>query len=251
MTERNGLAMRVLGGAVAALAVIGMAAGGAQAQAKPKTPPKKAQSAWVKLCETATLPRPGKGGKTETVKRDICLTHHERLDGNTGMVIISAAIRVVNGQEKPHLMIMVPLGMALPPGVKAAVYSKEQWERARNRKKVDDKELKPIALKYSLCHPAGCTAEITAPDGLVKAMETGGGLMILALNAAGRPIAFPVPLTGFAAAHKGKPIDSRKYGEARQRLMASIRERLRKRIADQQARAAAAARTPKPEPVKK
>lgn len=250
MNERKERTMRLLGGAAAVLSVIGLATGAAYAQQKPKAPAKP-QSAWVKLCETATLPKAGKDGKTETVKRDICLTHHERLDGNTGMVIISAAIREVKGQEKPHLMIMVPLGMALPPGVKAAVYTQEQWERARNKKKVDDKELKPISLKYSLCHPAGCTAEITAPDGLVAAMEKGGGLMILALNAAGRPIAFPVPLTGFSTAHKGKPVDSQKYGEARARLMASIRERLRKRIADRQAQAAAAAKTPAPEPIKK
>lgn len=193
------------------------------------------QSAWVKLCEKTKLPKGGKpeaGKQPEFEEKDICLTHHERLDGNTGMVIISAAIRQVEGQKTPSLMVMVPLGMALPAGVKAAVYNKDQWARAQKKERVDDKELKPLALKYSLCHPAGCTAEIAAPQDLVKNMESGGGLMVLALNAAGQPVAFPVPLTGFSDAHKGKPVDNKAYGAARQRLMGQIRERMRQRIAN-------------------
>lgn len=252
MNKLAGWTLRVVVGTAAVAALVGVSAVGAQAQKKAQgKAPAKAQSAWVKLCEDAKLNKAGKDGKTEVVSRKICLTHHERLDGNTGMVIVSAAIRIAEGQKKPHLMIMVPLGMALPPGVKAAVYTKDQWERARKKEKVADKELKPISLKYTLCHAAGCTAEVEAPDGLVKSLETGGGLMVLALNAAGQPVAFPIPLVGFAEAHNGKPVDSKKYGQARARLMASIRERMRKRYAEQRARAAAAAKVPSPQPIKK
>ena len=226
MTERTRRVLRLVAGVTVAAAMMSVSGFGAQAQ-KAKAKEAAPQSAWVKLCEKAKLVKTDKAGKTTPVEKSICLTHHERLDGNTGMVIISAAIRVVEGQDKPNLMIMVPLGMALPAGVKAAVYNNEQWERARKKEKVDDKELKPISLKYTLCHPAGCTAEIPIPDGLLGSMEKGGGLMVLALNAGGRPVAFPVPLTGFATAHKGKPIDSQKYGEARAKLMQQIRARMR------------------------
>jgi len=41
-----------------------------------------AQSAWVKLCET----------QTATVRKKICLMHHEGLD-HTGKVLVSAAFR--------------------------------------------------------------------------------------------------------------------------------------------------------------
>ncbi len=211
------------------LAVTGVAQ--AQKQTKPANK-KAAQSAWVKLCEATKLPKAQKGDKKDKiVTKNICLTHHERLDGNTGMVIVSAAIRQVEGQKKPSLMVMVPLGMAIPAGVKAAVYSKQQWARAQKKEPVKDKELKPVALKYSLCHPAGCTAEIPVPDGLIDSMKTGGGLMILALNSAGRPVAFPVPLVGFSQAHDGKPVDNKAYSAARARLMGQIRERLKQRIA--------------------
>ena len=80
----------------------------------------RSKSAWVKLCEKAPLVKKDKDGKDVKEEKNLCLTHHERLDGNTGMVLVSAAIRQIEGQEKQSLMIMVPLGMAIPPGVRAA-----------------------------------------------------------------------------------------------------------------------------------
>ena len=215
----------------AAVAVAGTAA----VTPTPALAQDKEQSAWVKLCETAKMPKRGEDGKVTAEDRNICLTLHERLDGNTGTVIVSAAVRQMEGEKKPSLMIMVPLGMALLPGVRAVVYSKEQWQKWRNKEKIDEKNLKPINLKYSLCHPAGCTAEIPAPDDLLKQMETGGALMVLAINAAGQPVGFPVSLAGFKTAHSGKPIDNKLYAPERGKLMAQIRERQRKLV--EQARA--------------
>jgi invasion protein IalB len=183
------------------------------------------QSAWVKLCEKAPLVKKDKDGKDLKEEKEICLTHHERLDGNSGMVLVSAAIRHVEGNDKDHLMVMVPLGMALPPGLKAAVYTKEQWEKTSKNEKIDEKDLKPIDLKFSLCHPSGCTAEIEATKELVESMKTGGGIMVLAINASAQPIGFPVPLDGFAEALAGKPIDNAEYKKARGQLMAQIRQR--------------------------
>ncbi|HEX2842791.1 invasion associated locus B family protein [Hyphomicrobium sp.] len=183
------------------------------------------QSAWVKLCEKSPLVHKDKDGKEVKDEKNICLTHHERLDGNSGMVLVSAAIRQVEGNEHDHLMIMVPLGMAIPPGIKAAVYSKEQWEKASKNEKVDDKDLKPVDLKFSLCHPSGCTAEIEATKEIVEQMKAGGGIMVLAMNAQAQPIGFPVPLDGFADAFAGKPIDNAEYKKARGQLMAQIRQR--------------------------
>jgi invasion protein IalB len=160
------------------------------------------QSAWVKLCEKApSLAEPKK-------ELNVCLTHHERLDGNTGMVLVSAAIRQVEGQDKEALMVMVPLGMALPPGVQV---------------KVDDKE--PVKLAFTLCHAAGCTAEGEASKAVIDQMKTGKQVVVAAINLAGKAIGFPVPLTGFDKAYAGAPVDNEKYKEARKRLMSAIRER--------------------------
>jgi invasion protein IalB len=189
-----------------------------------KAAPAGKQSAWVKLCEKSPLVHKDKDGK-DVKEENICLTHHERLDGNSGMVLVSAAIRQVEGNEHDHLMVMVPLGMALPPGLKAAVYTKEQWEKAAKNEQVDDKELKPIDLKYSLCHSSGCTAEVEATKDIVDQMKSGGGIMILAMNAQAQPIGFPVPLDGFTDAFAGKPVDNAEYKKARGQLMAQIRQK--------------------------
>lgn len=190
------------------------------------------KSAWVKLCEKAPIVKKDKDGKDQKEEKNLCLTHHERLDGNTGMVLVSAAIREVEGQDKQSLMVMVPLGMAIPPGIRAAVYTKDQWAAVSKNEKVDDKQLKPVELKFSLCHPAGCTAETEATKDIVDAMKTGGGLMIVAMNASAQPIGFPVPLDGFTEAFSGNPIDNEQYAKARSQLMGQIRER-QKQLAEQ------------------
>src|SRR5258705_12763963 len=186
----------------------------AKAPAAPAAPPAKGappaaqgqppaggqQSAWVKLCESADLVRRDKDGKDVKETKNICLTHHERLDGNTRMVLVSAAIRDVEGVETPHPMVMVPPGQAIPPGLRAAVYPKDLWEKAQKNEKVEEKLLEPIDLKYSLCHPAGCTAEVEASKELVESMKTGGGFLGLAGNAAAQPLAFPGPLDGVCVA---------------------------------------------------
>jgi invasion protein IalB len=198
------------------------------------------QSAWVKLCEKATLQHKDKDGKDVKEEKNICLTHHERLDGNTGMVLVSAAIRQVEGNDKQQLMVMVPLGMAIQPGLKAAVYPKELWLKAQKNEKVDEKQLKPVELKYSLCHPAGCTAEVEATKETVESLKTGGGLMVLAMNAAAQPVAFPVPLEGFNAAHAGAPVDNKAYAQARGQLMQQIRQRQAELLKQHQAQQAQA-----------
>jgi invasion protein IalB len=183
------------------------------------------KSAWVKLCEKAPFNTKDKDGKDVKNEKNICLTHHERLDGNTGMVMVSAAIREIEGNDKKSMMVMVPLGMALPPGLRAAVYTKEQWAQAAKNEKIDEKTLKPISLKYSLCHAAGCTAEVEATSEIIEQMKTGGGIMVIAMNAGAQPIGFPVPLDGFVEAFAGKPVDNKEYAKARGQLMAQIRER--------------------------
>ena len=128
--------------------------------AAPAAAPAQEPVMWVKLCEKAPVLVKDKDNKDVKAEKNICLTHHERLDGNTGMVLVSAAVRNVEGSDKQHLMIMVPLGMAIQPGLKAALYDKDQWAKAQKNEKVEDAKLATIPLKFSLCHPAGCTAEI-------------------------------------------------------------------------------------------
>jgi invasion protein IalB len=138
------------------------------------------------------------------------------------MVLVSAAIRQVEGQDKQHLMVMVPLGMAIQPGLRAKIYEKTMWDQAQKNEKVDDSKIEAIKLNFSLCHPAGCTAELDLDKGIMDKIQAGAGMMVFAINANGQVIAFPVPLNGFSAALSGAPIDNVKYSEARKGLMQQI-----------------------------
>jgi len=225
--------------------------GKAPPPAAKKEPAKKGadagQSAWVKLCEKAPIVLRDKEGKPTREQRNICLTHHERLDGNSGMVLVSAAFRQVEGEDKQHLMIMVPLGMAIGPGLRATIYNAEQWDKIQKNEKFDDSKLEPVKFHYTLCHPAGCTAEIEATKELVDSFRTGAGVMVLAINAQGQVVAFPVPLTGFKEALEGQPIDNQKYSEARKALMQQIAQR-QQQLAEEARKRQAEAKDGKGEP---
>jgi len=203
------------------------------APAAASAPPAGSQSAWVKLCEKANAVTKDKDGKDEKKEVSICLTHHERLDGNSGMVLVSAAVRQIDGQDKQHFMVMVPLGMLIQPGMRASIYPKDQWELVQKNEKIDENKLKGIKLGYTLCHPAGCTAEVEATPELINDLRTMGGLVVFAINAGGQPVGFPVPLVGFEQAYTGNPVDNKQYGEARRALMQQIAQRQHDLIEEQ------------------
>lgn len=191
------------------------------AQPKPAQAKKKPQNTWVKLCQDQQSVNAGVITKTK-----ICLTHHERLSAANGRVLVSVAIRNIQRQDKEALMVLVPLGVALAPGLQVIV---------------DDN--KPVPLKFSFCHVGGCSAEAEATKEIVANLKKGNQLKVLAINNAGKTIAFPVPLTGFTKAYDGGPVDAKKYHEARKKLMALIQ----KRHAELAKKAKAAAKDKKPE----
>lgn len=222
---RKGRAAGMVFAAVAAFAMVG--AGPSQAQQQPKPPAQQQpapqaggaqpqaqqqnQDAWVKICE------PIPGGENKDKK--VCLTHHERIDGNTGIVVVSAAIRQIEGQDKSAFLVTVPLGMVLPNGAMVRV-----------------DEGKPVQLPYIFCHVGGCLAEHEATPEIIDGLKKGGKLGILVVNAASRkPLVYEIPLTGFTKAIQGPPVDSQKYRESRKQLLLAIRQRqieLAKKAAD-------------------
>ncbi|MFD0987398.1 invasion associated locus B family protein [Methyloligella solikamskensis] len=159
-----------------------------------------AQDAWVKLCEK----------NAQTQDKQICLTHHERLDGNTGMVLVAAAIRKVEGEDKETFLVRLPtaIALAIPAGVQI---------------RVDEGE--PMRLPYTLCYATSCQAETELKPELLAELRKGTQLVVAAVNLQRKAIGFPVPLEGFSKAYDGEPVDKAKYQEARRRLMEMIRKR--------------------------
>ncbi len=181
------------GAAAPAAGAPAQAPAGVQAQAP-------AQDAWVKLCMK----------NEQTQNKEICLINHEGLDPNSGMVLITAMVRKVEGEEKQQLIIRLPTAYALviPAGVQA---------------KID--ENKPIDLQYMICFPAGCQAQTDLTTEVMNAMRKGKQMVVAAVNFQQKTMGFPVPLSGFGKAFDGPAADPVKYEESRKQLMEMFRKR--------------------------
>ena len=203
------------GACALALAVVVPMALAQQAQPKSSAAPKRAapaaaaaapaagqvaQDAWVKLCMN----------NQQTGGKQICLVNHEGLEPNTGMVLIAAAVRKAEGEEKQQLLIRVPTAYALvmPAGVQL---------------RIDEQE--PIQLQYSICFPTSCQVQMELTDALYKKMRAGKQMVVAAMNIQQKTMGFPVPLTGFSKAYDGPPVDNQKYEEQRRKLMEMFRKR--------------------------
>lgn len=159
-----------------------------------------AQDAWVKLCMK----------NEQTADKQICLINHEGLEPNTGMVLIAAAVRKAEGEDKQQLLIRVPTAYALviPAGVQI---------------RIDEQE--PIQLQYSICFPTSCQVQMELTDDLFQKMRAGKQMVVAAMNIQQKTMGFPVPLTGFTKAYDGPPVDNAVYEQQRRQLMEMFRKR--------------------------
>jgi invasion protein IalB len=206
------------------------------AAAKPAGQP---ESAWVRLCDKGTLTGKDKENKEVKKELDICMTLHEQIDANSGAILIAAGFQQVklDGKEKQHFSVTVPLGMALPYGLVVTAFPKEIWEKVQKREKLaeaEQKKLKPVKLVYSYCIPTGCSAEVEANADLVKMLKDGAGLAVEAIRMPGTPVGQLVTLNGFNKALSSPPTDTKKFKEAKHKLMEQIYERRKQMIAELQ-----------------
>ncbi len=157
------------------------------------------ESSWVKLCQQQ---------KAKEQKVNVCLTHHERLHPNTGLPLISAAIREIEGEPQKIMMFMVPLGRLLKPGLIM---------------QVDDKE--PLKIGYNYCTSIGCVAQAPVTDEIIEAFKKGGTLTIKTIDVGQKRVGFQVSLGGFTRALEGPSIDPKAYAQARKEMFEMIRAR--------------------------
>jgi invasion protein IalB len=180
--------------------VFGFGTGLAMAQEVPKKAPPSASkigaapsvSAWVKICS-----------ETDQTKR-VCLLKYEGLDPKSGDVLVAAALRTTEGNDKQELIVTVPTAYSLlmPPGV---------------RIKIDGDE--PISLPYVGCTSTSCQAEVEVPNQVLDRMRKGNQMLIAAISTQQEPLTFRVLLKGFATTSDGAPVDEAKYKETRARAM--------------------------------
>jgi invasion protein IalB len=218
-------------GAVAALALtLGMTGAMAQGKdkgAKPTAPaPAPQQQAnagqqpppnvWYKLCADMPVPEPAKPGeppkqqKPEEMKKvNVCLTQFDVHDPSIYLLISKIALRQVQGQDKPQIFAMLPLGALLPAGARVRIDEKDE-----------------ISITYSTCDQAGCYAEAVVEPAVIDQMKTGKAIEYRGIDVLGRMPRFRVPLEGFAKAFEGAPTPPDKYTEDQKKIADFIRFRL-------------------------
>ena len=194
-------------GRAALLAACGLGFGITQATAQegqqvvPKTAKTAAdETSWVKLCTK----------DERTRNKEVCLIKHEGLEPKTGAILVAAAVRSTEGDDRHYLLVNVPTSYSLvmPAGVQI---------------KVDEGE--PIQLQYSVCLPTNCQVQMEVSKEMLDKMRKGKQMFIAAMNAQQKTMAFPVPLKGFARISDGPPVNNAAYQESRNQMLQAARQR--------------------------
>src|SRR5215471_4305216 len=162
----------------------------AQPKAKPKAAPSPTPQAqqggqpdltysfWTKVCQK---------GPEANAKQVCFLARDARVE--SGMPVAVVVLVEPEGEAK-KLRVTLPLGVLLQPGTRVIIDNGQ-----------------PLTGPYVICLPNGCMAEYEASDELITKMKSGQNLHVQGINGSRQPINIPMPLTDFAKAYDGPPID--------------------------------------------
>ncbi len=187
-----------------------------QQQAGAEQPPQLMYSPWTKVCQKAP----------ETDNKQVCIIHKDgRLEN--GMPVVIAEVLEKEGLDKKILRVTVPFGMRLPPGTRVII---DQGT--------------PATAPYAFCLQFGCIAEYDATADMMGQLKKGQMLTVQAINLGNQPISLQLPLTDFAKAFDGPPIDPKALEAQQKKLQEELQKRAeeaRKKLEAQQPQAPAAA----------
>ena len=173
----------------------------ATAQETPDTP-------WTKLCNT-----------DPATSKELCLVIQE-LKADTGQFIASATIRQVTGDAKISFIAAVPPGMLIQPGLRVQIDQGKQYD-----------------IKYGICFPNACYAELEVNTDFVAAMKGGNQLTITTVTPQAKGVNFPMSLVGFTKTYDSKGLDAA-AAKARQdelnKALQARAEEARKKLIEQQ-----------------
>lgn len=131
------------------------------------------QDAWAVRCEKGVKNRPG-----------ACEMYQRLVDVQTGMRVAEFAIGRHGGGEMARGVIVLPLGILLPPGVTL---------------QIDEGEMFRFDVRY--CTVDGCYAYVDLSDQLLDLMRSGGQAVFRFRTYGGEVIDMPMTLAGFTKAY--------------------------------------------------
>ncbi|HVY56936.1 MAG TPA: invasion associated locus B family protein [Xanthobacteraceae bacterium] len=194
------------------------------AQAKPPAPQQQQQqpqqqaqngpqliySPWTKFCSKGQEPN----------AKQVCFTGKDART-EAGMPVLAAALIEPEGEPKKILRITLPSPLQLQYGTRLIV---DQGQ--------------PTTSPFFTCFANGCMADYEATADLIGKMKKGQMLTVQAINLAGNPISFPLPLAEFAKANEGPPTDPKVFEAQQKKLQEELQRRAeeaRKKLESQQA----------------
>jgi invasion protein IalB len=153
---------------------------------------------WTKLCTTAMALKSEQTERSESKR--LCLTQQEIAFVENERLPIGIGVREIEGDADRFLMITVPSRISKADGLRALVYSKDQWSKVLNRMG-EDTFITSLDLETKVCNPGGCTAETDIQPAVIQELRNEGGLIVLAKDTREKPVKLMVPLHGFNAAY--------------------------------------------------
>lgn len=169
------------------------------------------ENAWLKICNT-----------DPQANKELCLITQE-LRTDAGQFLASVAIRETPGEARKALLVSVPVGMVLRPGVQMQIDGGDAT-------KVD----------YSICFPNACYAELAIDAGFITRLKGGGKLQLTTYNQQGKAVRFELTLIGFTSAYDGAGLNPEQIAAKQRELQSQLEERAeeaRARLVAEQRRA--------------
>ncbi len=161
-----------------------------------KTPKNSAakQPGWIKIC-----------GEVSKGKPKICVVRRAWLAAN-GQTPAAISLREV--KDKKILVVEVPPGVMLKPGVSVQIDGS-----------------KPRKVVFTICFPNRCFADVEVNADYVTAMKRGNNLVVTTLTAQAKPIKFNISLIGFTNSYDGEAIDPKKLQEDQKKLQEELKRK--------------------------
>ncbi|SON55904.1 Invasion protein B, involved in pathogenesis [Hartmannibacter diazotrophicus] len=168
----------------------------AAAPASDNATPGDVTNSWIKVC-----------GEDKASKKVICFIQRE-LRTETGQFLATAGVREVKDEGRKILLMQVPPGMLIQPGLRVQIDKNKQ-----------------DAAKYTICFPNACFAELAIDDAFITSMKKGNSLVLTTLNQQGKGVSFPLSLSGFTAAYDGDPLDTAALQEQQKKLQDELQRK--------------------------
>ena len=174
---------------------------------------------WTKLCQ--------KGAETQN--KQVCVVNAQaRLE--TGQPVVMVQVVEPEGAERVlRVVLMIPVRVG-----------------SGTRLLLDQQELARGA--FSLCAPyMGCNSDYKVDDALIAKLKKGKAVDVQAVNVFNEIVNLPLPLTDFATAYDGPPLDPKAFEEQQKKLQEELQKKAedaRKRMESQPGGAPSAAVAP-------